>query len=151
MTGLTIPVNVIEALHKKWPDRFAGIKDSSGNLDYCRILSKNRNFKVFPSSETSILEAHVSNFSGCISATVNQTLGFSSQAWTNRSQNIDSLILKIKTIREEISKDSLVPSIKYLVAKRTKNKSWTNLIPPFKQLNETRKLKLAALYNEFLL
>ena len=74
MTGLTIPIEVIEKLHSQWPNRFCGIKDSSGDLDYCRALSKNKSFKVFPSSEVSISEAHISNFSGCISATANQTL-----------------------------------------------------------------------------
>ena len=89
MTGINIPIKVITELHSKWPSRFAGIKDSSGDLNYCRILSKNKNFKVFPSSEISILEAHSSNFSGCISATVNQTLFLSSEAWAKKTKNIN--------------------------------------------------------------
>ena len=41
MTGLTISHDVITKLHSEWPNRFGGIKDSSGDLDYCRVLSKN--------------------------------------------------------------------------------------------------------------
>ena len=148
MTGLIIPIEVIEQLHNQWPDRFCGIKDSSGDLNYCRTLSKNKNFKVFPSSEVSISEAHISKFSGCISATANQTLFLSSKAWAKKDENIDHLVSKIKHLREEISKDSLVPSIKFLVSTRTKNKDWNNLLPPFNSLNEKRQQDLISLYDK---
>ena len=150
MTGLTIPIEVIEQLHNQWPNRFCGIKDSSGDLNYCRTLSKNKSFKVFPSSEVSISEAHISNFSGCISATANQTLFLSSKAWAKKNENIDHLISKIRFLREEISKDSLIPSIKFLVSTRTKNKDWNNLLPPFNSLNETRQQDLTSLYDKSL-
>ena len=150
MTGLTIPIEVIEQLHNQWPNRFCGIKDSSGDLNYCRTLSKNKSFKVFPSSEVSISEAHISNFSGCISATANQTLFLSSKAWAKKNENIDHLISKIRFLREEISKDSLIPSIKFLVSTRTKNKDWNNLLPPFNSLNETRQQDLKSLYDKSL-
>ena len=150
MTGLTIPIEVIEKLHNQWPNRFCGIKDSSGDLDYCRALSKNKSFKVFPSSEVSISEAQISKFSGCISATANQTLFLSSEAWTKKHENIDHLISKIKHLREEISKDALIPSIKFLVSERTKNKDWNNLLPPFNSLNETRQQDLTSLYDKSL-
>ena len=148
MTGLIIPIEVIEQLHNQWPDRFCGIKDSSGDLNYCRTLSKNKNFKVFPSSEVSISEAHISKFSGCISATANQTLFLSSKAWAKKNENVDHLVSKIKHLREEISKDSLIPSIKFLVSTRTKNKDWNNLLPPFNSLNETRQQDLISLYDK---
>jgi len=148
MTGLIIPIEVIEQLHNQWPDRFCGIKDSSGDLNYCRTLSKNKNFKVFPSSEVSISEAHISKFSGCISATANQTLFLSSKAWAKKDENIDHLVSKIKYLREEISKESLVPSIKFLVSTRTKNKDWNNLLPPFNSLNEKRQQDLISLYDK---
>ena len=148
MTGLIIPIEVIEQLHNQWPDRFCGIKDSSGDLNYCRNLSKNKNFKVFPSSEVSISEAHISKFSGCISATANQTLFLSSKAWAKKNENIDHLVAKIKQLREEISKDSLIPSIKFLVFTRTKNKDWNNLLPPFNSLNKTRQQDLISLYDK---
>ena len=148
MTGLIIPIEVIEQLHNQWPDRFCGIKDSSGDLNYCRTLSKNKNFKVFPSSEVSISEAHISKFSGCISATANQTLFLSSKAWAKKNENIDYLVSKINHLRKEISKDSLIPSIKFLVYTRTKNKDWNNLLPPFNSLNKTRQQDLISLYDK---
>ena len=150
MTGINISVEVIEELHKDWPTRFTGIKDSSGDIEYCQNLSKNKNFKVFPSSEASIEHAQKSNFSGCISATANQTLFLSSLAWAKKNQNIKTLISNIKKNREEISKDCLIPSIKYLVSKRTNDNRWENLLPPFTPLTRVRKLELDKFYNNSL-
>ena len=150
MTGVNIPIEVIEKLHNQWPKRFRGIKDSSGNLNYCRMLSKNPNFKVFPSSEVSISEAYTSNFSGCISATVNQTLRLSSEAWSSKSNNIEGLISKISYLHDTISKNSLIPSIKYLVSIRTNDNIWNNLLPPFTNLPAERKLELQLLFDNFL-
>jgi 4-hydroxy-tetrahydrodipicolinate synthase len=150
LTGLTIPIEVMEQLHGQWPNRFCGIKDSSGDLDYCQTLSKNKNFKVFPSSEVSISKAQLSNFSGCISATVNQTLFLSSKAWAKKNEDIDDLISKIKSLREEISKDALIPSVKFLVSARTKNDDWKNLLPPFNSLTAKRQSDLISLHNKSL-
>ena len=58
MTGISIPVAVIEELHRRWPERFAGIKDSSGELPYCRELTALLpDLNVFPSSEVALGEA----------------------------------------------------------------------------------------------
>jgi 4-hydroxy-tetrahydrodipicolinate synthase len=148
MTGLTIPIEVIQRLHKLWPARFCGIKDSSGDLTYCRKLSLNEDFKVFPSSEVSLSEAHTSNFAGCISATTNQTLFLCAEAWKNKNLEINSLIAKIRLIRERISAESLIPSIKYLVAKRTENEEWSKLLPPLGELSKSRKNELDIVFKE---
>jgi 4-hydroxy-tetrahydrodipicolinate synthase len=146
LTGLEIPVEVISQLNKKWPNRFSGIKDSSGDLTYCRNLkSKIPNLKVFPSSEVSLGEAKRFNFSGCISATVNQTGSLCQEFCSNESA---TTLGKIKTIRETIASDSLVSSIKYLVAMRTREKSWENVVLPFQKLTTKRKAILDELYKE---
>ena len=55
MTGINVPVDVISTLHSGNPRRFTGIKDSSGDLGYCReIVAACPDMAVFPSSETSL-------------------------------------------------------------------------------------------------
>src|SRR5690606_29383054 len=50
MTGFVIPEQVIAELHRKAPARFDGIKDSSGDLDYCRrLVDAMPALRVFPS------------------------------------------------------------------------------------------------------
>ncbi len=142
MTGVTIPIQVIEKLNKLFPHRFGGIKDSSGDLAYCRSLAKIENFRVFPSSEVSLSESYTSNFAGCISATVNQTSELCAIAWKNRASQNTDLIEKIKIIREKIAAESLVASIKFLVSERTQNRDWCHILPPLTKLTKKRKQEL---------
>ncbi len=149
LTGLEIPIEVIKKLHCKWPNRFSGVKDSSGNLAYCRYLaSKLPKLSVFPSSETSLNEAKTSNFSGCISATANQTGLLCQEIWKNKSTEKIGTLEKILFIRETIASENLIPSIKYLIAKRTGESSWEQLVPPFNTISEKRKSALDKLFKD---
>lgn len=144
MTGLEIPVSVIQRLYDAWPDRFCGIKDSSGQLPYSReVAALLPKLKVFPSSEVTLSEADKSGFAGCISATTNQTGLLSAKLWANRNQPDKDLTAKIAAIREAITGADLIPSIKYLVACRTRQPTWENLLPPFNGLSNERKAILA--------
>lgn len=143
MTGLEIPISVIERLHNEWPDRFKGIKDSSGNLDYCRQLTAALpNLAVFPSSEVSLAEAHQSGFAGCISATTNQTGHLCAKLWNDRQKPNQELVGQIEKMRNAIAGTALIPSIKYLVAKRMNAPEWEMLLPPFVALTDSRKSEL---------
>ncbi|MEX0971284.1 MAG: dihydrodipicolinate synthase family protein [Paracoccaceae bacterium] len=140
MTGLEIPIPVIQRLHDRWPERFAGIKDSSGDLGYCRKLAAMMpKLKVFPSSEVSLAEAHKSGFAGCISATTNQTSVLSAKLWAARKLPDQSLAARISEIRDAIAGPALIPSVKYLVACRTNHSEWENLMPPFMSLSSEQK------------
>lgn len=146
MTGLEIPISVITRLRAKWPERFRGIKDSSGNLAYCRELATTlAGFAVFPSSEVSLGEAHQSGFAGCISATTNQTGNLCAELWHNRATPDAELIRQIKQLRELIAGTALIPSIKYLIAQRTGQAEWEQLLPPFNTLTNDRKAELGSI------
>jgi len=149
MTGLTIPISVIEKLHRAWPDRFCGIKDSSGDLDYCRKLaSLLPNLAVFPSAETSLGEAKRSGFAGCISATVNQTSRLCAKIWSEENVDNTPLLAEIGTIRDTISSTALIPAIKYLVGQRTGESGWETVLPPFLELSEEYKRDLVPVVRQ---
>lgn len=144
MTGLRIPVAVIEHLNRAAPERFGGIKDSSGDLDYCReIVSAVPDAAVFPSSETDLFAASGSGFSGCISATVNHSAPLCAQAW--REGGTPELHARIAGLRATIAGQPLIPSVKYLVSRRTRQGAWTNTLPPFTDLAPQEKETLDSL------
>lgn len=144
MTGLTIPVEVIEALHAAAPQRFRGIKDSSGDLDYCRdIVARVPGMAVFPSAETSLHLSAEWGLAGCISATANHTAPLCARAW--RGEANDALVHRIADLRATISQQPLIPSVKYLVSLRTGEPAWTNTVPPFTDLSEDQAAALDAL------
>lgn len=143
MTGIEIPIAVIEHLHRRWPDRFAGIKDSSGKLEYCRQSTHLLpDLAVFPSSEVALGEAAQYGYSGCISATVNQTSRASGALWAGRENPDDALVASIRESRETIAAQPLIPAVKHLVAKRTDIAEWKNVLPPFLPLNAAQSAAL---------
>ena len=134
---MTIPVETIAELSGRYPARFTGIKDSSGDLDYCRaIVEANASFRVFPSSETALPEAHVAGFAGCISATTNITAPFCGEVWRNREAPPANAVARMGVMREAIVSAGLVPAVKYLVGERTGNTQWRSMTPPFLPLSE---------------
>ena len=143
MTGITLSPNLIERLHRAFPERFTGIKDSSGDLAYCRTLtSMMPEFAVFPSSETSLAEAAASGFAGCISATVNQTAPLCARVWRSRETPDAELLTRIGAIRTAIASEPLIPAVKYLVARRTEAALWAETLPPFTPLTDAQKARL---------
>ncbi|WP_116599500.1 dihydrodipicolinate synthase family protein [Primorskyibacter marinus] len=141
MTGFVIPEEVIARLHALAPERFNGIKDSSGDLDYCRrIVAAHPGFAVFPSSETSLSVAPEAGFAGCISATVNQSAPLCAQVWKGAAT--PTLMERIGNIRAAIAAGPLIPSVKHLVARRTGNPLWANVLPPFVELSDAERVAL---------
>ena len=141
MTGVPIPVAVVERLAKASPARFTGIKDSSGDLGYCRdLVQRVPGLKVFPSSETALAEAKSSGFAGCISATVNVSAPLCARLVAEGDTG--GLGAEIAKLRSDIAAHPLVPAVKHLVGRRTGNADWTRVLPPFVPLNDASRAAL---------
>lgn len=135
MTGFVIPEKVIAELHRIAPNRFDGIKDSSGDLDYCRRLAAAMPaLRVFPSSETSLPLAGEAGFAGCISATVNHSAPLCARLLRGAPEAAE-LAEDIAELRAAISAQPLIPAIKHLVARRTGVADWARPLPPFVPLS----------------
>lgn len=145
MTGITIAAEVIARLRQLAPARFTGIKDSSGDLAYCRALATAfPGFAVFPSSEVSLGEAAQSGFAGCISATTNQTSRPAGKVWRNRLAPAKVDLDELAAIRGAIAGPTLVASVKYLVGARTGDPVWARVMPPFLPVDVDQRAKLAG-------
>lgn len=144
MTGINLPVDLIADLHRKNPQRFAGIKDSSGDLGYCsELVAAAPDLKVFPSSETSLWQAAEKGYSGCISATVNITAPICQRVWSSSTADPKD-VRAIDEQRRVISATPLIPSIKYLVGQQSQNPAWDNVLPPFQSLSDEQKAALIS-------
>jgi len=149
LTGVPIPVPLIERLYRTWPERFAGLKDSSGDLEFCRDLAARLpGLAVFPSSEVSLGEADRSGFAGCISATANQTAALCGRVWADRASPDHGTLDRIKALRDLITAQPLVPAVKYLVARRTGDSQWAQVLPPFTELSTDAKAGLSLALTE---
>ena len=145
MTGITIPVSVISTLARLFPERFAGIKDSSGDLDYARaIVGLGQDLRVFPSAETVLSHARKDGFAGCISASVNITAPLCAQVWAAEDEAPEELVSEIARKRGILAGPDLIPSIKHLVGLRSGHSAWRHMVPPFVALSAEKAAKLEA-------
>ncbi|MDL2408542.1 dihydrodipicolinate synthase family protein [Rhizobium calliandrae] len=138
LTGIEFSPALAAKLIQLFPERIRGAKDSSGNLDYARQLAQIPGFAVFPSNEATLASAEKDNFAGCISATVNIDPQSSARLWKNQSDR--ATLDRVRHIRQAIAAHPLIPSVKYLVGKRTRNAIWNNLLPPNLKIAETERL-----------
>lgn len=134
MNGFPLPAEVIETLHRAHPERFCGIKDSSGDLGYCRGLAAAMpDLRVFPSNETALAEAAGSGFAGCISATANISAPLCRALWERRGAPNMGLAEAVGAIREAVAAQPLIPAVKYLTGRRRGDGDggWNTVLPPF--------------------
>lgn len=149
MTGIVIPEAVIATLHQRHPDRFAGIKDSSGDLDYCaRLVAGMPALRVFPSSETVLAGAHEAGFAGCISASVNLTAPLAGRMWREGEAGNPGLGTRIERLRGALTGPTLIPAVKHLVAVRTGDAAWNRVLPPFTPLDAAGQSALSPVAQE---
>ncbi len=143
MTGIDIPVGLIARLAAHAPARFTGIKDSSGDLDYCRVVvAAAPGLRVFPSAETALGTAEVDGFAGCISASVNVTEGIAGRIWAARADPPSDLVAEVARQRRLLAGPDLIAGVKRLVAIRTANADWRRVLPPLLPLGEAEGRRL---------
>ncbi len=145
MTGFTIPVPVIAALARDLPERFAGIKDSSGDLDYCRaIRAAAPQMDVFPSSETTLDRVVQDGFAGCISATVNITAPICGEVWRHRDDPPADQLAELDRQRSAMAGPNLIASVKHMVGIRSEDANWGRVLPPLLPLSDAQARSLQS-------
>lgn len=133
LSGVPFTLELVGALIRRFGGRIAGLKDSSGNLDYSSsVASQFPELKVFPSNEGTLLDARSGKFAGAISATAN--LSAASCAAVFRDGD-DTELEKAKSVRAVIAKGPLVPRIKAVLAARFSDPDWANVLPPYERLS----------------
>ncbi len=142
LTGIRFSPELARRLIKSYPARIRGAKDSSGDLEYAAALAKIAGFEVFPSNESALSQADSDGFAGCISATVNIEPGRSAELW--RDQQNPVILQNVRALRETISSQPLIPSVKYLVGRRSSDPVWERLVPPHLPLQEEQKQALIS-------
>ena len=82
LSGVPYTPELVGRLIEAFPTRVRGVKDSSGDLAYERLLAERHpGFAVYPANEATLLEGRDGKFAGCISATTNLNADLAQRAW----------------------------------------------------------------------
>lgn len=145
-SGVPYAPGAVRRLRDALPDTLAGLKDSSGDLDYAAGLARDLpGFDVFPSAEGALGRAAELGFAGCISATANVTGPFAQAAWRGateaaRAEGLSQAV----AIRAEIAKFPLVAAVKEALALTRGEDGWRRLVPPLGALSQDQRDALRA-------
>jgi 4-hydroxy-tetrahydrodipicolinate synthase len=111
-----------------FPARIVGLKDSSGDMPYERLLAeRHRGFSVFPANEATLLEGRTGLFAGCISATANLNADLCARAW--HAGDADALTRAV-AIRKLFDGKPLVAGVKAGLAHVHKDPAIAQPMPP---------------------
>ncbi len=135
-------VPLIERLIALFGGRIAGLKDSSGDLDYASsVASISSELAVFPSTEAVLLRARAGDFAGCISGSANITSAHCAKAYHDG----DSAALdKAVAIRSLVTRLPPVPAMKAVLAARLNDPAIAAVLPPLAPLPDADARQLLA-------
>jgi 4-hydroxy-tetrahydrodipicolinate synthase len=125
-TGLVWSPELIARLLEAFAGTIAGIKDSSGDAAYlAALLQRFRNFAIFPSSESLMVDALARGAAGCISATANTHVRAIRHLHDRASESdAPALHKKASAIRGLIQSFPLIAAVKATLAQQHRHRGW---------------------------
>jgi 4-hydroxy-tetrahydrodipicolinate synthase len=137
-------IALIRRLLDTFGERVAGLKDSSGDMDFAReAASLSSHFQVFPSTEVALPQARSGLFAGCISATANLNADLCARFYRSGA---DQALRKAVAIRALFDGKPLVPGVKALLAHIHGEPQWARLEPPLSSFPEAERKAVIAGY-----
>ena len=146
MSGVDMPIPLIERLLKAYPGIVVGLKDSSGNWENTkRIIAEVPDLAVFPSSEVFLSEGLELGSAGCISASANiqprEIAGVIAARGTPRQAELQS---HVSLVRRVIEGFPLIAAVKAILARDSGDPSWERLRAPLGALTAEQSNELFA-------
>jgi 4-hydroxy-tetrahydrodipicolinate synthase len=146
LSGVPYARELVARLIEAFPDRLAGLKDSSGDMPYARALAKaHPGFAVFPSTEAVLGEARAAGFAGCISATANLNSDLCGQAWRTGDERA---LERAVAIRKLFEGKPLVAGVKAGLAHIHRDERLAQPMPPLVPWPDAERQWLARAIDE---
>jgi 4-hydroxy-tetrahydrodipicolinate synthase len=143
-SGLPWRVALIRRLLYSFGERVAGLKDSSGDMDFAgQAANLSPRFQVFPSTEAALPQARAGRLAGCISATANLNADLCARFY--RCGDTAALAQAV-AIRQLFDGKPLVPGVKALLAHIHDESQWARVAPPLSPLPATDRMAVIAGY-----
>ena len=153
ITGVPLPIELLERLKNSFPERFMGIKDSSGNADHAQELGRvfGNELRVFTGNDKLFQHALDNHAAGCITALANIGSPLSRQVWDAIQQGEDPAAAqtRLSTLRARLDQNPPAPvSLKALLHAQFGQPNWV-VVPPLVDYSPEQTAVLKAQFAEF--
>jgi 4-hydroxy-tetrahydrodipicolinate synthase len=144
-SGLPWHIALIKRLLGQFGNRLAGLKDSSGDMNYAREAARiGQGFDVYPSTEAVLIEARAGEFAGCISATANLNADLCARAWISGEEEALAAAVRIRRLFDG---KPLVAGVKAALAHIHDDANWARMQPPLVAYDETARKEIGSAYD----
>ena len=146
ISGVPLPIGLVERLLKAYPGTVAGVKDSGGDWAHTEVLLglAAQGLEVFVGSEVFLLRALRAGGAGCVTASANLNPGALDQLYRRwrepGAEAMQAAADRVRTILQ--SHGPLVPAIKAVVAHFAQDPAWQTVRPPLVPLSEPQVREL---------
>ena len=148
VSGVPIPLALIERLLDAYPHHIAGVKDSSGDWNNTQAMLERfaaRGFDVFAGSETFLLANLRHGGKGCISATANVNPAAIRDLYVRwQGEGAAALQERLDAIRSVLQRYPMIPALKAAVAHWGRDPAWRRVRPPLVELDDAQERALIA-------
>jgi 4-hydroxy-tetrahydrodipicolinate synthase len=128
MSGITFHPDLVDRLLAAFPGAIAGMKDSSNDRTLQReILTRHPELRIFPGSETYLLDAKRDGAAGCISGSVCLWPQLAHDAF---SQDDATLAERMRVERDALTGAPLIALVRRRVATMRNDDAWLRAMPP---------------------
>jgi 4-hydroxy-tetrahydrodipicolinate synthase len=146
LSGVALSLDVVEKLKTRYPKTVVGLKDSSGDAEglerFCGAFPQ---LKIFPGTESLLLESLRMGSAGCISASFNATGPLGAEVMRrSKEADAESLQARLTRIRRVFESEPIIAGLKATLARRTGIEEWSLMRPPLVALDAIRADRLAA-------
>ncbi|MBF9037390.1 hypothetical protein LSUCC0246_02550 [Rhodobacterales bacterium LSUCC0246] len=147
MSMTPIPVDVVVKLRNDYGPIFAGLKDSSGDINQALAFASatggvKNGFDVYPSSEALLFQGLEGGCAGIISGSTN---AFGNYVQRALKDGPDSKSFElVKAARAVASKYPLMAAMKQVEAWRSNDDTWTEMAAPLVKLDSEQKNSLKS-------
>ena len=150
MSAVPVTEAIIEALLKRYPGTFTGIKDSAGDFaNMERLVDRFPGFAVLAGADPLLLPLMRKGGAGCITATSNLVAAdlkfiYLHHADPAKAAEVEAAQARVVAKREQASRFAQMASLKALLARETGHPGWTRLRPPLLPLTAGESAQLLA-------
>jgi 4-hydroxy-tetrahydrodipicolinate synthase len=128
LIGVGFGPELVARLVAHRPDVFAGLKDSSGDLErMAAIAAGHPGFSVLAGTERLLLPLIERGGAGCLTATANLTSALAQTVYSTRRPEDQ---VRLSAARRALETAPFVPGLKQLIADREGDAGWTRVRPP---------------------
>ncbi len=148
VSGVAIPVALVERLLKAYPGTVVGVKDSGGDWGHTAALLRyaDQGLEVFAGSEVFLLRTMRGGGAGCITAGANVNPAAIDQVFRRwREPEAEALQAGIDRIRTILQNHgAMIPALKAVTARFAGDPAWKTVRPPLEPLPAAQEQALLA-------